>query len=1441
MADYDKDIEFSKAFRKDPKLSNILSDTSIDDKVTITKVHKNINSLAGQLEKSQLDMHKQIKGISSSLSSTAKQQQKIVQQIRMKELGSSKEVKVVEKSVQQILGKLGYTIDALGRGSKKILSDTVRTTKQTLQEYGQALRADFNINKGNFLAMTLAKASPIFGYFAGKFMETSIFKNFAEKIKEKLGMALTFVANKMRDLWGRGKEKVSGYFAQRKEKKEKQKELPKLQSGGYVTKAGAAKLHAAEVVAPIEKLETMFTKLFKPMNSSLEAMKDALNNVALYSKKIYDFMKWSAIFKMAKTVYRFLRRNKYSPFLSKSKDPQVKLVEDMGTFFSQSMAKYDEIITSLGGIPGRRGKPGKPGAPGGFQFGTLGDFDINAGKSKSERAKIFAKTLTTEFGKAFQEEFKKPKNMFDNIKGKLQKGKSWLKETKDIATEERLDFGYGPEFGGGELSKSQRLKKQLGFNKAKQKSEELQNKTLNFYKKSLESIKKTGVYQKVEEKYLTKIKKATEGTDEKLGLGRSMMKKAFSSIGTWLLVGLGLIKNTFGKIMSFVGPVFKVIGPVIGAIAKFPFKVIGGLLNFLVRKFPMIAGAISIGTMVKDALVGTVKAREWHGVKEGEKLSTSHRVTAAIGGALGGTESGVEGAKSGALKGAGLGMMIGTMIAPGLGTAIGGALGAIAGGLLGAVGGKNIAVGLKAIWDQVKSIVTGAWRLIKLPFKMMGLLAGRAKKWFGEKWQETKDFWRPKVEEAIEFVKIPFNWIGDLISDAKKYWGEKISKFTDYVNEKVGGFLEPLFQVIDPVVSFISEKFSGVAEALKSVVEFITSPIKSVKKWLSSLGDKAGKVVQAGKTVVAGDVKQREAAIAAIEKSGTDWARGGPAPPPKAAATAKAIETPASKGMGAMAKRAAATGAAIAAQAVEIGKATVEVAKPIAATTVDKTSEAAVSAKEAVTGAAEKVMTGVSGVVEKVKALPKEIKDRFLAVKSYITNAAEKTGMPLDILTQMAGIESGYDPNIKAKTSSATGLYQFITGTWRTMLNKHGSKYGFSPGTSPTDPSANALMGAEFLKENSKIVASVKQGQPVTATDLYLAHFLGGGGARKFLRGMSTNPGGPAYVGMESAAAANKSIFYDKGGRPRSFSEIYDLFTGRLRRFSLAAMGGGGVGAALADAAGLPQIAPEGGKTLSAKASEMASNVGASIAAKFNGLLALPTDSNLVTSEFGPRNTGLAGASKYHKGIDLRAAMGAPIYAMADGTVIGVNSTWGKISLKNKDGYISEYAHLSKMNVKPGDVVQKGQIIGLAGKTGPIPGMAPHLHHSIKAPDGSAVNPRAVYAAAGINLASKGGSVASNKEMGGPINSKDVVKIESARDLLTAFLLNGANEKFQNAALDSMKNSGNKNAIIIQNTLNNVSSSVQTLAKSLSSGGKGGGGNEQGNDMIEKILTGNLY
>ena len=162
------------------------------------------------------------------------------------------------------------------------------------------------------------------------------------------------------------------------------------------------------------------------------------------------------------------------------------------------------------------------------------------------------------------------------------------------------------------------------------------------------------------------------------------------------------------------------------------------------------------------------------------------------------------------------------------------------------------------------------------------------------------------------------------------------------------------------------------------------------------------------------------------------------------------------------------------------------------------------------------------------------------AMEKTIMEASKLTGVDPKQLATIAAIESGFDPNAKAKTSSATGLNQFTKATWKDMMNKHGAKYGIDPNTPPTDPRANAILGAMYAKENKKALSSVKD--DVNNTDLYMAHFLGAGGAKQFFK-MGDNDI-PAHV-MQQAAAANSSIFM-KNGVPRTKKEIYDLMNGKV-------------------------------------------------------------------------------------------------------------------------------------------------------------------------------------------------------------------------------------------------------------------------------------------------------
>lgn len=123
------------------------------------------------------------------------------------------------------------------------------------------------------------------------------------------------------------------------------------------------------------------------------------------------------------------------------------------------------------------------------------------------------------------------------------------------------------------------------------------------------------------------------------------------------------------------------------------------------------------------------------------------------------------------------------------------------------------------------------------------------------------------------------------------------------------------------------------------------------------------------------------------------------------------------------------------------------------------------------------------------------------------------------------------------------------------------------------------------------------------------------------------------------------------------------------------------------------------------------------------GTFKWPADSNVVTSGFGSRNTGIAGASTNHKGLDIKAGYGANIYAADSGTVLvsEKNSSYGNyITISHGNGYTTLYGHMSKRLVKAGDTVKKGQVIGYAGATGIANG--PHLHFEIWK-NGNKINP----------------------------------------------------------------------------------------------------------------------
>jgi len=120
----------------------------------------------------------------------------------------------------------------------------------------------------------------------------------------------------------------------------------------------------------------------------------------------------------------------------------------------------------------------------------------------------------------------------------------------------------------------------------------------------------------------------------------------------------------------------------------------------------------------------------------------------------------------------------------------------------------------------------------------------------------------------------------------------------------------------------------------------------------------------------------------------------------------------------------------------------------------------------------------------------------------------------------------------------------------------------------------------------------------------------------------------------------------------------------------------------------------------------------------------MPLANSVMTSDFGMRVHPILGGRRNHKGIDLAAPTGTPVYAPADGVVARAEpfSSYGNyIQIEHGGELETRYGHLSGFAVVAGQTVHKGDLIGYVGTTGRSTG--PHLHYEVRVA-GEAVDPR---------------------------------------------------------------------------------------------------------------------
>jgi hypothetical protein len=198
-----------------------------------------------------------------------------------------------------------------------------------------------------------------------------------------------------------------------------------------------------------------------------------------------------------------------------------------------------------------------------------------------------------------------------------------------------------------------------------------------------------------------------------------------------------------------------------------------------------------------------------------------------------------------------------------------------------------------------------------------------------------------------------------------------------------------------------------------------------------------------------------------------------------------------------------------------------------------------------------------------------------LPVIAAVVKASAITGADFEFLLKTAALESSFDGNTEAKTSTAVGLFQFITHTWLYMIREAGPELGLDELAAAIvvnakgefkvedpaleaeilrlryDPELSAIMAGAFARRNAEAAARLL-GRDVNAGELYIAHFLGAEAGVELIRLAEKEPRSLAEKHFRRAARANRSIFYD-GRRARTVAEVCERLLDKYRKIPIHA------------------------------------------------------------------------------------------------------------------------------------------------------------------------------------------------------------------------------------------------------------------------------------------------
>ena len=183
-------------------------------------------------------------------------------------------------------------------------------------------------------------------------------------------------------------------------------------------------------------------------------------------------------------------------------------------------------------------------------------------------------------------------------------------------------------------------------------------------------------------------------------------------------------------------------------------------------------------------------------------------------------------------------------------------------------------------------------------------------------------------------------------------------------------------------------------------------------------------------------------------------------------------------------------------------------------------------------------------------------------ITSVLRRASDATGTDFDYLLRTAQRESSLRPHAKAKTSTATGLFQFIDETWLATLKKSGHRFGYGEYADAIqrmrngrhnvsdpalrseilalrkDPLAASLMAGAYTRDAAERLTDALGRTPLKG-ELYVAHFLGPGGAIRLIKAAHATPDKAAADMFPRAARANRYAFYNQNGEERTVKDLY--------------------------------------------------------------------------------------------------------------------------------------------------------------------------------------------------------------------------------------------------------------------------------------------------------------